>query len=97
MPGCRKAEAAALVLSFAGDADAEVAQVGDEAVVLIGLEDHKVGSFAATLQETGAGGGIVGGGEEFDEGAVAGGENALSRPNWGRAPVRQGCMPRMRP
>ena len=58
---------------FAGDADAEVAQVGDEPVVLIGLEDHEVGGFAATLEEAGAGGGIVGGSEDLDEGAVAGG------------------------
>ena len=74
------------MLGLAGDADAQVAQVGDEAVVLIGLEDHQVRGLAAALQEAGAGGGLIRGSEEFDEGAVAGGEDSVVQAELGEGP-----------
>ena len=78
--------AAAFVLRLAGDADAQVAQMGDEPVVLVRLEDHQVGSLAAPLKEAGAGRGFVRGREELNEGAVAGRQHGVVQ-----AELRQGA------
>ena len=71
-------------LGFAGNADAQVAQVGDEPVVLVGLEDHEIRGLASPLEEAGASGGVVGRSQELDEGAIAGGENGVVQAELGQ-------------
>ena len=82
--GVNERRSATLMLGLAGDADAHVAQVGNEAVVLVGLEDHQVRGLAAPLQEAGAGGGFVGGSEQLHKGSVAGGQHGVVQPELGQ-------------
>ena len=81
--GCRVQErgTGAGRFRFGGDADAQAAEMGEQAVVVGGFQGEQIGGRAAPAQKAGAGG--VGGRvvrrQQLHEGAAAGGQDGIAQ------------------